>query len=165
MDCPEMPTTIYTLGYQKRSLDEFIRIARGAGIDVLIDVRETAWSHKPGFSKSRLASALERAGIEYVHAAFAGNPKWLRDSSENHSDCLSLYKWYLGEFDEISEALERLLSDLLVSDRRVALTCYERHAGDCHRSILAEQWVRRVRARRVEHLATDGCPRLTLAKS
>src|SRR5205823_6116594 len=73
-----MPTTLYTLGYQQRSIDEFVEILDESGIDVLVDVRETAWSHKPGFSKSGFASALAARGIEYVHAEFAGNPKWLR---------------------------------------------------------------------------------------
>ncbi len=43
--------TLFTLGYQQRSLDEFVALLLEASIDVLVDVRETAWSHKPGFSK------------------------------------------------------------------------------------------------------------------
>ena len=58
-----MPTTasLYTLGYEKRTLREFIAILTEAEIEILVDVRETAWSHKPGFSKGLFRSALKRA--------------------------------------------------------------------------------------------------------
>ena len=121
-----MKHTLFTLGYQQRTLGEFTAILRRCDIDVLIDVRETAWSHKPGFSKGALERALEAEGIAYVHAAFAGNPKWLRANADSHRECL------------------------------------ERHADDCHRAILAEQWQERG-PRRVEHLATEGCERLVTA--
>ncbi|MGH7510306.1 MAG: hypothetical protein ACREMZ_12670 [Gemmatimonadales bacterium] len=41
-----MPTTLLTLGYEKRSIDEFVRLLKQATVDVLLDVRETAWSHQ-----------------------------------------------------------------------------------------------------------------------
>ena len=93
-----MPTTahLYTLGYERRTLREFINILTDARIAILVDVRETAWSHKPGFSKGQFQATLERAGIEYIHASFAGNPKWLRSNAESHAECLEWYSWYLG---------------------------------------------------------------------
>jgi uncharacterized protein (DUF488 family) len=60
-------------------------------VDVLVDVRETAWSHKPGFSKRGLEGALRVHGIAYVHARFAGNPKGLRVGAASHEECLRLY--------------------------------------------------------------------------
>jgi uncharacterized protein (DUF488 family) len=155
-----MTEVIYTLGYEKRSIEEFIALARDAGVKVLIDVRETAWSHKRGFSKSAFAAALEAVGIEYVHAPFAGNPKWLRDNADTHAECLSWYGWYLDEFDEVIDAFENLISQVLGEGKRAALTCFERHADDCHRSILAERWAARHVDRDVAHLATDGCRRM-----
>ena len=41
-----------TIGYEKRSLDEYIDLLLANGVEVVLDVRETAWSHKPGFSKT-----------------------------------------------------------------------------------------------------------------
>jgi uncharacterized protein (DUF488 family) len=155
-----MADVIFTLGYQQRSIVEFVALAREAGVGVIIDVRETAWSHKPGFSKSAFVAALATAGIQYVHASFAGNPKWLRDNAENHAECLDWYAWYLTEFEEVLEAFETLVREVQRSGRRAALTCFERHAGDCHRSILAERWAERGRARDVRHLATAGCRRM-----
>lgn len=158
-----MPDLILTLGYQQRTLEEFVAIAREEGVEVLIDVRETAWSHKPGFSKAALTAALEEAGIQYVHASFAGNPKWLRVNAESHRECLEWYEWYLDEFGEVLDAFEMLVAELLSSGKKAALTCFERHADDCHRSILAARWMARGAARSVRHLATEGCPRIVPA--
>lgn len=156
-----MTDIIYTLGYEKRSIDEFVALARAAGVDVLVDVRETAWSHKPGFSKNAFEAALAVEGIEYLHVPFAGNPKWLRENADSHAECLEWYAWYLDEFGEVEDAFESLMSPILAEDKRPALTCFERHAGDCHRSILAERWAARdERRRQFHHLATDGCARL-----
>jgi uncharacterized protein (DUF488 family) len=154
-----MKHTLFTLGYQQRTLEEFTSILRESDIDVLIDVRETAWSHKPGFSKGLLQRTLAAKGIEYVHADFAGNPKWLRANADSHRECLDWYLWYLGEFDEIVPAFEELVARFLAKGKRVCVTCFERHADDCHRAILAAQWQQRG-TRHVKHLATEGCDRL-----
>lgn len=152
--------TILTLGYQQRSLKEFVALARECGVDVLIDVRETAWSHKPGFSKGALENALAEAGIEYVHAPFTGNPKWLRENAATHAECLDWYAWYLDEFREVLEGFELLVGEILNEGKSLALTCFERHADDCHRSILAGRWAARGALRKVAHIGTDGCPRM-----
>lgn len=155
-----MPDALFTLGYQQRTLAEFVVLLKEFDIHVLIDVRETAWSHKPGFSKSALQAAVEREGIQYVHAAFAGNPKWLRENASSHAECLDWYDWYLDEFHEVLEAFESLVGSLLASGARAALTCFERHAQDCHRSILADRWMGRHERRIVCHLGNEGCARL-----
>jgi len=157
-----MTQTLFTLGYQQRSIEEFVSILTRSRIDVLIDVRETAWSHKPGFSKSALQEALEDNGIDYVHAAFAGNPKWLRANADSHRQCLDWYSWYLSEFSEIVPAFDELVGEYLREAKRVCIICSERHADDCHRAILAAEWQERG-ARAVHHLATEGCERLLTA--
>jgi len=153
-----MSRTIFTLGYEKRSLDEFIGILRDHAITVLVDVRETAWSHKPGFTKGPLRDALGRVGVGYVHARFAGNPKWLRDEADTNAECLAWYRWYLGEFNEIVEAFSSMVDAMVAEGERVCLVCFERHPDDCHRGIIAGEWHHRG-GRRVEHLEVEGCER------
>ena len=151
--------TLYTLGYQQRTIDEYVAALLASHIDVLIDVRETPWSHKPGFSKGPLERALAERNIQYVHAKFAGNPKRLRDAAQTHKECLAAYADYLDTRGDIIEAFEQLVTALVASGKRVCITCFERHPDDCHRSILAERWVGRG-ARAVAHLAPEGCKRL-----
>lgn len=154
-----MLETLYTLGYEKRSIDEYLELLLAAEVGVLVDVRETAWSHKPGFSKTSLSAALSAVGIEYVHASFAGNPKALRAAAPSHAKCLVAYRALLKANSSILPRFEVLVGDFLREGAKVCLTCYERHAEDCHRSVLADAWQRGGR-RHVNHLAVDGCRRL-----
>ena len=153
-----MSIRLHTIGYEKRSLDEYLELLQDAGITVVVDVRQTAWSHKPGFSKGLFSAALERVGIRYVHAAFAGNPKSLRATARSHAECLDRYRGYLDERPEIVAEFDALLTDL--AGEHVAITCFERHHEDCHRSILAGAWQQYDAARDVAHLYPDGCKRL-----
>jgi uncharacterized protein (DUF488 family) len=155
-----MDDVVYTIGYQGRSIDQFIALALHGGVQIVVDVRETAWSHKPGFSRGPFEAALAGAGIEYVHAQFAGNPKWIRELADDHADLLTLYSWYLDEHAEVMDALDHLLGQALAARMPPALVCFERHAGDCHRSVLTERWAARGERRVVVHLAIDGLPRL-----
>jgi uncharacterized protein (DUF488 family) len=128
-------------------------------VDVLLDVRETAWSHKPGFSKRRLAQTLEASGILYVHARFAGNPKQLRAKAASHKECLELFGRHLEANPAILEAFDEVVGRFLDIGQRVCLMCYERHPDDCHRGLLAEGW-RLGFWREVEHLGADDSYRL-----
>ena len=144
--------TLYTLGYEKKSLSQFLDVLREQRIDTVVDVRDIPWSHKPGFSKAPLQRAIEQVGLEYIHAGVAGNPKWLRSAADSASEMLEWYRWYLGEFPEIEAEVEALIEAKLERGGRVCLVCFERNPDECHRSILASRWQRRGR-RRVEHLA------------
>lgn len=150
---------LFTLGYEKRSIDEFVELLLKEKVDVLVDVRETAWSHKPGFSKRALEAGLAEAGIDYVHAKFAGNPKRLRATARTHKECLDRYDRYLDQNPRIVEEFTLLVTRLQGDGKRVCVTCFERHPGDCHRGILAERWQEKQR-QKVSHIAPAGCPRL-----
>ena len=151
--------TLLTLGYEKRDLPEYIRLLRRARVDVVLDIRETAWSHKPGFSKTKLAEGLEAAGIRYVHAPAAGNPKSLRREAKSHAECLTAFERYLDRNAAVESGFDAVVSECLQREERICLLCFERHPGDCHRGLLAERWCAR-HGGLVEHQAIDGCPRL-----
>jgi uncharacterized protein (DUF488 family) len=147
-------SSLFTIGYQQRSIDELIAILSDAKVDVLVDVRDVAFSHKPGFSGGPLRAALAARGLGYVHAQFAGNPKWLRENSDSIPEALEFYRWYLDEFPEVVEAFDAAIADLHAKRQSAAIMCFERDPAECHRTILAERWARRGRWRRVTHLAT-----------
>ena len=90
-----------TIGYEKRSLEEYLHLLLDHGVEVVLDVRETAWSHKPGFSKTAFAQGLNGVGIEYFHLRIAGNPKWLREAAASHAECLQLYRSYVEGHPEV----------------------------------------------------------------
>lgn len=152
-----MSAELFTLGYEKRTLEQFLDLLRERRIDVVVDVRDVPWSHKPGFSKRPLSEALAAAGLEYVHAGFAGNPKALRSTAKDNDEALRLYARHLKSHAAILAQMDAVLEPLLAGGKRVCLICFERDPGDCHRSILAEAWARRRKAA-VRHLGAE--PRL-----
>jgi uncharacterized protein (DUF488 family) len=130
------PAHLVSLGYEGRTADELISAARRANVTVLVDVRQTPLSRKPGLSKRRLAAALEDAGIEYVHLRALGNPKENRAPfREGQPSSHRLFRSLLGAEDGAA-AIQRV-ADLL-DDEIVALLCFEREHNACHRHLVAE---------------------------
>lgn len=150
-----MKETLFTIGYEKRSIDEFIAILQREAIDAVVDVRDVAWSHKPGFAKSALRDHLAAASIEYVHAQFVGNPKRLRAKGGTTGQLIARYEKHLDTNETLSEQFDDLVEDLRHRARRIVLLCFERDPEACHRHVVAERWRRRKRGRRVEHLAQE----------
>jgi hypothetical protein len=73
-------TALYTVGYEGRTAGELVTLLSQAAVDVLVDVRLTPLSRKPGLSKRRLAAALAAAGVDYLHLPALGNPRDNRDA-------------------------------------------------------------------------------------
>ena len=67
-------TTLSTIGYEKARLADVVATLAAAGVGTLIDVRDRPISRRPGFSKHQLASAVEAAGIGYLHLQPLGTP-------------------------------------------------------------------------------------------
>lgn len=70
---------LVSLGYEGAEVADLVDRLVTTSVDVLVDIRLTPTSRKPGLSKSRLAAALEGVGIKYVHLRALGNPKDNRD--------------------------------------------------------------------------------------
>lgn len=152
---------VYTLGYQLRDIDDYVRAAKEAGTDVVLDVRENAWSRKPGFSKSSLTENLNAVGISYAHASFVGNPKRFRNGADTYRECLKKYEGYIYAKPGLLDEFNALMQKFVNADRKVCLLCYERHPHDCHRSLLIDAWRKRYEvAVEIRHLGIGGAPRL-----
>jgi hypothetical protein len=75
---PEAPP-IFTVGYEKRSIDDLIWLLQARHVERVVDVRLTPASRRPDFAKKRLSSSLAVAGIAYEHRAALGNPPAIRE--------------------------------------------------------------------------------------
>ncbi len=136
-----MPT-LYTIGYEKRPLSDFIHRLREAGVDAVIDIRLRNTSHLAGYTKKETLAFLlpEGFGIAYEH-----HPE-LAPSDE----ILDAYKakgagdWtlYAAQFLPLLEAREanRVGEALLARYRAPCLLCTEADAAHCHRRLVAEVW-------------------------
>jgi uncharacterized protein (DUF488 family) len=134
---------LYTLGYEKRSIEEFLLMLTSCGMSLVVDVRDVAWSHKPGFSYRPLLQALARAGIGYHHAKWAGNPKALRRGASGMPQMLERYERHLDANPRIVESFAALIAAAHAEGLKACIICFEREPADCHRTILAERWARR----------------------
>jgi uncharacterized protein (DUF488 family) len=139
------PLNLYTLGYQGVDVDTYVRRLKEAGVGVVADVRETPWSHKRGFCKNILSSELSRAGIGYIHVKSAGNPKENRRSAPNMTECLRRYKNYLMSNPAGVVDLLQVVRTAASLNQPVCLTCFERDAHECHRSILVDAMRKQIR--------------------
>ncbi len=128
---------LYTIGYQGRKIDAFIRTLSENGITLLIDVREYPISRKAGFSKSSIARSCEEAGIKYEHIKEAGTPKAIRQKylpSGNYQSALNAYGKYISEKSEvIGNIYENVVNN------NACLMCFEGDPEMCHRSVLADK--------------------------
>jgi uncharacterized protein (DUF488 family) len=141
--------TVLTIGYEGRTADQLVDELTGAHVRVLIDVRLTPLSRKPGLSKQRLAARLAASGIAYLHLPALGNPKDNRASFRD-GDPLGRGRFKARLLtSEALEALDQLIA--LAQVGRVALLCFERDPETCHRHMIGDEAVRRAPALAMAH--------------
>lgn len=131
----EAAPQLFTIGYEGRSIGEFVDVLVEAGVDVLVDVRERALSRKKGFSKRALGEALGEAGISYVHEPSLGNPKDNREAFRAGEP--AAWARYLAHLNNGSRAAFEATIELS-TQRSVALMCFERDHDTCHRSCVTD---------------------------
>ncbi|MHB0877366.1 MAG: DUF488 domain-containing protein [Anaerolineae bacterium] len=144
--------SLYTIGCQGKSLEQFIRSLRGAGVDAVIDVRLRNTSQLAGYTKRDDLAFLLREGfaIAYEH-----HPELAPDEE--------LLDWWRagGVWDDYVARFLPLLRDRhaeevgrLVTSRYEApcLLCMEAKPEHCHRRLVAEYWVAHLSDLRLVHL-------------
>ena len=133
---------IYSLGYQNLSVELYVQNLVNAGVGIILDVREHAWSQRPAFVKSNLQKALSDAGMDYCHIKQAGNPSQNRKTARNARECLARYREHLRSNRGCLDALLLMIRQAEEKGRPACLTCYERKPKECHRSILVDELVK-----------------------
>lgn len=127
---------LISVGYEGRNVHDLIDTLIEQGVKVLVDVRLTPLSRKPGLSKAALTRELASAGINYVHHKQLGNPKDNRDNFRRGlSSSRERYRSLLHEPGAM-HALQHV-SELL-DEGVVALLCFERDHAQCHRGIVVD---------------------------
>jgi uncharacterized protein (DUF488 family) len=140
---PRLP--FFTIGHSNRSLDQFVALLGGPGVDRVVDVRTMPMSRaNPQFNREALAEALKRFGISYDHVAALGgfrgkaeslapevNGFWTNESFHNYADYALRAEFHHG--------LERLLAE--GRRHRCAIMCSEAVWWRCHRRIIGDYLV------------------------
>ena len=127
----------FTIGYSGRTIEEFLQILMGDGVQSVVDVRQHAVSmYKPDFSKSNLTRHLEDKGIAYVHIPDLGVPRDIRSKSIGQQDRSAIWEWYDSNVAE--KYCGRNLHHFFNSTSHpVAFMCTEIDPTSCHRHRLA----------------------------
>jgi len=147
---------ILTVGHSNHELEKFLALLRGAGVELLADVRRHPGSRRlPHFERSALAGALKEVGIDYAWlgeslggrrrpAPDSPNDGWESEQFRGYADHMTS-----PEFADGLRELERL-----AGERLTAVMCAEGWWLRCHRRLIADALV----ARRwpVHHLGADG---------
>lgn len=132
-----MHGVIFTIGYERAAVPDFLSALARARIGVIADVRAIAHSRRPGFAKTALGLHLAGAGIGYWRLPALGNPKLGREAAWGGEDALfrTIFQTHLRT-EAAAEALDRLASR--VADERICLLCLEAEPERCHRSLVAD---------------------------
>jgi uncharacterized protein (DUF488 family) len=148
-------TEILTVGHSNHEEQDFLELLRGAGVELIVDVRANPRSRYPQFNRSALAGTMKAAGIGYapLGADLGGRREPLPDSP-NQGWEIDAFRGYADhmESDQFKAGLGML--EELARDRRTAVMCAEGDWTRCHRRLLAD--VLTVREWRVLHLSPAG---------
>lgn len=129
---------LFTIGYEGRTINNYIEMLLSNEVRVLIDVRNNPLSRKPGFSKTAFCAHLENAGIIYIHIPELGVPSKLRKHLGTEDSYQSLFNYYKKEILAINlDCIERIKA-VTNQFSRVALTCFEADYHNCHRHKITE---------------------------
>lgn len=127
-------STLYTIGYGNKQIEDFVEALKAFDIQYLVDVRSKPYSRwNPAFKKQNLESTLQKHQIIYVFAGdqLGGYPQ--------ASDCYDAEGKV--DYDKLREkaffkaGLQRLVT---AHEKQIplAIMCRESDPQKCHRSLL-----------------------------
>jgi uncharacterized protein (DUF488 family) len=128
---------LFTIGYQGRTIVEFLEILHLNHTQALVDIRENPYSKKEGFTKKELRRHLSGNNIEYMHLVELGCPKWLREQTHQTGDYQFFFKHYGRYLESQTDTLENLRN--LISEKPICLMCMEQNLKECHRLAVANK--------------------------
>ncbi|PHN03003.1 DUF488 domain-containing protein [Flavilitoribacter nigricans] len=132
-------TTLFTIGYEGISLENYINKLIINGVELLVDVRKNSFSMKYGFSKSQLQNACQSVDIQFIHIPELGIESSERKKLNSIQDYKELFDRYESStLMESNKSLENIV-ELIKAHKRIALTCFEREVCMCHRGRITKR--------------------------
>ncbi len=128
---------VYTIGFTKKTLEDFITRLRKNNIQRIVDIRLNDSSQLSGFAKSPdLAFMLKQFGIEYISVKSLAPDKALLDKYHKDKD----WKAYEANFKALMNArnAKDTLDNLQLDKKTSCFLCSEDKPDRCHRRLVAE---------------------------
>ena len=126
--------TIFSIGYEGKTVDAFLNRLIQNNVHVLVDIRNNPRSMKFGFSFPKLADYCTASGIEYKGMPQLGIESHLRQELNTDEDYKKLFDTYEKTTLANQDAAIDELADMLKAGKRIALLCFEADVCHCHRS-------------------------------
>ncbi len=135
---PRREVAAYTIGYERKSVDEFFNGLLAAGMTGILDVRANPVSRKYGFAKRSMSRIAGNLGLAYHHLPELG-------ITGEHRASLSDFESYQRLLDTYEKTMlpqrKRHLREAtrLLRSQPLALLCMEKDVRCCHRGRLANR--------------------------
>jgi uncharacterized protein (DUF488 family) len=127
---------LYTIGFTKKSAQQFFALLKDNGVTLVADIRLNNRSQLAGFAKAGdLPYFLSLHGIKYVHWVDLAPSAELRalHGAGDHEGYETAYRALIGR-----RAAIKGLPEGIFSKERVCLLCAEAKPDRCHRRITSE---------------------------
>ncbi len=143
--------TVFTMGFCKKSAEEFFGKLQQAGVRRVVDVRLKNTSSLAGFTKKQDIEFFLRevAGIAYVHRPDLAPTKELLDDYKNKRIDWAEYECRFNVLLNERRPEEQLTKDEFDS---ACLLCSESSADKCHRRLVAEYLAQHWGNLEIQHL-------------
>lgn len=129
--------TIYTIGFTRKTLQEFIERLQAAGVRKVIDIRLRNTSQLAGWSKYPDVAYLLTVGfgLNYEHHPEFAPTAELLDSYRKTRD----WPAYEDCFNQLlADRQPERQAQTLLTEEAICLLCTEPQADRCHRRLVAE---------------------------
>ncbi len=129
---------VYTIGFTKRSAEEFFEVIKKAGIKQLLDIRLNNSSQLAGFTKKEDLRYLLKAicGVNYRHELLLAPTQEILDTYKKSHGSWSNYEKDFHTLMSIRQVEIEIPRSIF--DTPTVLLCSERTADRCHRRLVLE---------------------------
>ena len=124
---------IFSIGYEKRTLSEFIELLISYKVKRIVDIRLNPYSENQSFSEGRLRNILKSNGIDYIHVSSFSPPLGMRRKYQASKDFEGFSKEFSSFLEVRSKLIRKWTETLEDAD---CLMCYEKVDTHCHRSLI-----------------------------
>ena len=142
---------IYTIGFTKKSAEQFFEALRGVNVQRVVDVRLNNVSQLAGFAKRNdLAYFLEKiCSVRYAHALELAPTQELLDSYKKLGGGWNQYEDHFIELLKARKVELEWVTELRDGD---CFLCSEEEPIHCHRRLVAEYLAKYHGKIEIEHL-------------
>lgn len=133
------PPEVFTIGHSTHPADEFIRMLRANGVELVIDVRTVPGSrHNPQFGEKELETWLPDAGIGYRRMKELGGLRRTSKESANGGWRNASFRGFADymQTPEFAAGVDGLIA--AAREQAVAIMCAEAVPWRCHRSLIGD---------------------------